>query len=224
MAKAATAEKIPARVSITPYLVVPEKGEPWLLGNRCPKCGATYLGKRLACSKCAYSGSFEEIKLSKKGKVYVFSVVYQSIPQIRAPYVSITVDLPEGVAVRGTLREIVPDPKNVPFDLEVEMFFESAGKDDNGSDVISYYFRPADPKKRVPRTPIMYSAAELAAMKAARKAAKSASPKAPAAKKARPAGKKPRAAKKAKPSKKKAAAKPKKKAAKKAKAKKARKK
>lgn len=171
MAKAgAVAEKIPARVPIVDYLAVPEKGEPWLLGNRCPRCGKTYLGKRIACSNCSYSGSFEEIKLSKQGKIYVFSVVYQSIPQIRTPYITCIVDLPEGVAVRGTLREMEPDPRLISFDMPVEMFFESAGVDDNGSQVISYYFHPAEKALRKKREPIMRPANERAEKKAAKKA------------------------------------------------------
>lgn len=158
----------PAKVPIIDYLVVPEKGEPWLLGNRCPRCGTTYLGKRMACSKCSYAGSFEEVQLSKKGKLYVFSVVYQSIPPIKTPYVTCVVDLPEGVAVRGALREVEPDPRAIEFDMEVEMFFESAGVNNEGSQVISFYFRPADKKKRKPRLPIMYTPEELKAKAAAR--------------------------------------------------------
>lgn len=187
---------------------MPEKGEPWLLGNRCPRCGTTYLGKRMACSKCSYSGSFEEVQLSKKGKLYVFSVVYQSIPPIKTPYVTCVVDLPEGVAVRGALREVEPDPGAIEFDMEVEMFFESAGVNDEGSQVISFYFRPADKKKRKPRLPIMYTPEELKAKAAAR--AGKAAPKA-----AKPASKKKAAQKATKKAPKKAAKKSAKKAVKK---------
>ena len=165
----AAERQAPARVGIVPHLVVPEQGEPWLLGSKCPKCGAMYLGRRMACSKCSHAGAFEEVRLSNKGKVYVYSVVHQSIPQLRSPYVTAIVDLPEGVAIRGTVREIEPDPKNLSFDMPVEIFFESAGRDDLGSDVVSYYFRPADPKARAPRKPVMYSPEEIAAFKAARK-------------------------------------------------------
>ncbi|MEW6775516.1 MAG: OB-fold domain-containing protein [Bdellovibrionota bacterium] len=190
MPATALAVKAPARVSIVPYLIVPEKGEPWLLGNRCPKCKAMYLGKRMACSKCSFAGTFEEIRLSNKGKVYVFSVVHQSIPGLRTPYVTAIADLPEGVSVRGSLREIDPNPAKISFDMPVEIFFESAGKDDNGSDVISYYFRPADPKVRSKRLPVMYTPQEIAAFKAA-KAAKGGKPAAVAAKAKKPAKSKP---------------------------------
>lgn len=212
MAKNDLAKAAPAKVPIIDYLVVPEKGEPWLLGNRCPRCGTTYLGKRMACSKCSYSGSFEEVQLSKKGKLYVFSVVYQSIPPIKTPYVTCVVDLPEGVAVRGALREVEPDPKAVEFDMEVEMFFESAGVNNEGSQVISFYFRPADKKKRKPRQPIMYTPEELKAKAAAR--AGKAAPR--ATKSAKPASKKKAAKKKAKKAVKKTAGKAAKKVAKKA--------
>lgn len=171
MAKSNLAEATPpAKVPIVDYLVLPEKGEPWLLGNRCPRCGTTFLGSRIACSNCSYSGSFEEVQLSKKGKLYVFSVVYQSLPQIKTPYVTCVVDLPEGVSVRGALREVEPDPAAIEFDMEVEMFFEAAGVNNEGSQVISFYFRPADKKKRVKRRPIMRSPEELKAMAAARAA------------------------------------------------------
>lgn len=211
MAKSnAAAVRPPAKVPIIDFLVVPEKGEPWLLGNRCPKCGTTYLGKRMACSKCSYAGSFEEVQLSKKGKLYVFSVVYQSLPQIKTPYVTCVVDLPEGVAVRGALREVAPDPTKIAFDMDVEMFFETAGVNDEGSQVVSFYFRPADKKLRVPRSAIMRSPEEMAALAAAYKAGKKGKGAAPVAKK--PASRK----KAAKPAKKKAAKKPAAKKAKKA--------
>lgn len=193
----------PAKVPIIDYLVVPERGEPWLLGNRCPRCGTTYLGKRMACSKCSYSGSFEEVQLSKKGKLYVFSVVYQSIPPIKTPYVTCVVDLPEGVSVRGALREVEPDPKAIEFDMEVEMFFESAGVNNEGSQVISFYFRPADKKKRKPRLPIMYTPEELKAKAAARVGKAAPKPAKPASKK-KAAKKTPKKAVKKKAAKKKA--------------------
>ena len=61
---------------------------------------------RVACSKCGASDKFNPITLSDKGNVYVFSVVHQSYPGIKTPYVTVIVDLPEGISVRANLTEV----------------------------------------------------------------------------------------------------------------------
>ncbi len=62
--------------------------QPHLVGIKCT-CGAIFLDlKRLACSKCGEVGKFSQIDLSTKGKVWVFSVIHQSFPGIKTPYVT----------------------------------------------------------------------------------------------------------------------------------------
>ncbi len=87
------------------------------------------------------------MKLSNNGKVYVFSVVHQSFPGIKTPYITAIVDMPEGVSVRANLLDVDPnDVQKEPqkyFDMPVEMTTYTAAKDREGHEVIAFAFKPA---------------------------------------------------------------------------------
>ncbi len=120
---------------------------PHLEGLKC-SCGAIFLDpKRVACSKCGASGSLKPVPLSNKGKVYVFSVVHQSFPGIKTPYVTAIVDLPEGVSVRSNLigvshEDLQKDPKK-GFDMPVELTTTVVAKDREGHDVVAFQYKPS---------------------------------------------------------------------------------
>jgi uncharacterized OB-fold protein len=129
---------------IIPFLRLAGDGEEGhLVGKKCGNCGALYLGKRVACSKCFATGPFTEVQLSDKGSVWVYSIVHQSAPGIPTPYVAAIVDLPEGVSVRCTLIDVEPDPAKIPFGMPVEMVTKKVREDKDGTDVIAFFFRPA---------------------------------------------------------------------------------
>jgi len=133
----------PGRRPIVPFLRLPEDGEPHLVGQRCPACGATYLGHRIACSKCGGRGPFAEVPLSRRGTVWVYSIVHQSFPGVPVPYVVGVVDLPEGVSVRCNLIDVEPTPEAIRFGMSVEMTTAVSQQDKQGNDVVAFYFRPA---------------------------------------------------------------------------------
>ena len=130
---------------IVPFLKLQPK--PHLVGTKC-SCGAIYLdAKRIACSKCGATGQFQQVPLSDKGKVYVFSVVHQSFPGIKTPYVTAIIDLPEGVSVRCGLSDVNPEqlqkePQKY-FNMPVEMTTSVVAKDREGHDVVAFSFRPS---------------------------------------------------------------------------------
>src|ERR1700688_5200930 len=122
--------------------------KPHLEGIKCDKCGAIYLDpKRVACSKCGESEKFSPVTLSDKGKVYVFSVVHQSFPGIKTPYITAIVDLPEGVSVRSNIIDVDPeDARKNPrqmFDMPVEMVTNVVAKDREGHEVVAFAFKPS---------------------------------------------------------------------------------
>jgi uncharacterized OB-fold protein len=130
--------------SIVPFLRLGDNGEkPCLIAKKCAACGAVYLGRRVACSKCSATGPFNEIRLSDKGSLWVYSIVYQSAPGIPTPYVAAIVDLPEGASVRCTLIDVEPNPDKLPFGMPVEMVTKKVREDKDGNDVIAFFFRPA---------------------------------------------------------------------------------
>ena len=133
----------PGRRPILPFHKLPEQGEPYLAGQKCAACGAVYLGRRVACSKCYATGPFTEIPLSRRGTLHVFAIVHQSMPGVPTPYVAAVVDLPEGVSVRATLKDVEPDPAQLRFDMPLEMFTGVSQQDRDGNDVIAFWFRPA---------------------------------------------------------------------------------
>ena len=131
---------------ILPILKLQPK--PHLVGSKCGSCGAIFLDlKRLACSKCGSAGPFQQVELSDKGKVWVFSVVHQSFPGIKTPYVTAIVDLPEGISIRSNLVDVDPDeveknPQKV-FGMPVELVVNKVSTDRQGNDVMAFQFRPS---------------------------------------------------------------------------------
>jgi uncharacterized protein len=129
---------------IVPFLRLGTDGEkPYLVGQKCAACGAVYIGSRLACAKCTATGPFNEIRLSDTGKLWVYTIVFQSVPGIKTPYVAGIVDLPEGVSVSCTVIDVEPDPRKIPFDMPLEMVTQKVREDKEGNDVIAFFFRPA---------------------------------------------------------------------------------
>jgi uncharacterized OB-fold protein len=131
---------------IVPFLKLQPK--PHLTGSKCGTCGSVFIDThRIACSKCGATEGFKTIELSDKGKVYVFSVVHQSFPGIKTPYITAIVDLPEGVSVRSNIVDVDPEdaqknPKQM-FDMPVEMVTNVVSKDREGHEVVAFAFKPS---------------------------------------------------------------------------------
>jgi uncharacterized OB-fold protein len=122
--------------------------KPHLVGSKCGSCGAIFLDvKRVACAKCGAAGTLQEIPLSDKGKVWVFSVIHQSFPGIKTPYVTAVVDLPEGVSVKSNLVDVDPEEleKNPQkaFGMPVELVVNQVATDRQGNPVMAFQFRPS---------------------------------------------------------------------------------
>jgi uncharacterized protein len=146
MAEQQTAQAETGPRAILPILKLQPK--PHLIGSKCASCGAIFLDvKRAACSKCGATGNLQQIQLSDKGKVWVFSVIHQSFPGIKTPYVTAVVDLPEGVSVKSNLVEVDPDDleKNPQkgFGLPVELVVNQVATDRQGNPVMAFQFRPS---------------------------------------------------------------------------------
>ena len=126
------------------YLKLPEDGDPYLEGHKCSNCDSMYLGERAVCSKCGSRDTIEAVKLSNKGKLYVYSIVYRSFPGIEVPYISAIVDLDGGGTVKGNLINVDPAPENIEFDMPVEVVYQDAlgRKDKDGNSYLSYFFLP----------------------------------------------------------------------------------
>jgi uncharacterized OB-fold protein len=129
---------------VVEYLKIPDSGEPYLEGYKCGNCNAVFLGVRSVCSKCGARDQMDTVTLANSGKLYSYSIVHRSFPGIDVPYVSAVVDLDDGVAIKGNLIDVEPDPAKIQFDMPVEVVFKDAlgRKDRDGNSYLSYFFKP----------------------------------------------------------------------------------
>ena len=135
---------LPKIKPIVPYLHLPEKSgeKAYLSGSKCPKCGTLYIGPRMACGKCYFTGDLPEVHLSDEGTLYTWTIVHQSQPDVQVPFIAAIVDLKDGVSVPTNIVVLEPDPKKIKFGMPVKMVTEKAYTNKEGQDVIRYAFRP----------------------------------------------------------------------------------
>jgi uncharacterized OB-fold protein len=132
-----------AKLPIVPFLKIPDGGDPYLEGQACSDCGAIFLGERIGCAKCGATGTMEAKRLSDRGELYVYSIVFRSFPGIDVPYVSAIVDLEGGGTVKGNLINVDFDPEKISMGMPVEVVYQTAPrKDSDGNEYLMYSFQP----------------------------------------------------------------------------------
>ncbi len=129
---------------ITSLLNIPESGDPFLEGLKCKSCGAISLKSRMACGKCGGRDTFEAFRLSNKGTLHSFSIIYRAFPGIEVPFVSAIADLDGGGTIKTNLIGIDPDPEKINLGMDVDVVYETASrKDAEGNEYLAYFLKPA---------------------------------------------------------------------------------
>jgi uncharacterized OB-fold protein len=73
-------------------------GRPVLVGSRCSVCERIHFPRKPICPDCGCR-DVDEVELSRHGRIYSFTTVYQGPTGFRTPYTVGYVDLPEGLRV-----------------------------------------------------------------------------------------------------------------------------
>jgi hypothetical protein len=88
----------------------------------------------------------QSIRLAERGELYVYSITYRSFPGVETPFVSAVVDLDGGGTLKGTLKNVEPDPEKIRMGMPVEVIYEIAPrKDRDGNEYLTYTFQPVSP-------------------------------------------------------------------------------
>jgi uncharacterized OB-fold protein len=121
---------------------------PALLASRCKACGIASFPAAGACMAC--SGQEVEIEeLPGRGTLWTWTV-QQFMPKTPyksnetaetfTPYGVGYLELAGGVRVEGRLTE--NDPAKLRIGMEMEVVFEPYRTEDNGDEVINFFFKP----------------------------------------------------------------------------------
>jgi len=117
-------------------------GEFVMIGRRCKFCGNISLLPKKVCSKCFVEGGIEELPLSKRGKIFSYTVQNIVLNGFDGPLPMAYIDLPEGLKVFSLLTECEPYEEKLKIGGEVEMTVKKVYKDREGKEVFSYMFKP----------------------------------------------------------------------------------
>ncbi|MBW2091915.1 MAG: OB-fold domain-containing protein [Deltaproteobacteria bacterium] len=113
--------------------------QPYLTASRCEECGTYFFPMRVVCLKCGKE-SLKEAPLSGRGKVYTYTIARQQLPGalVKVPYAVAIIAMEEGCQVHTVVTE---DWEHLDVDMDVEVYFEKVGEDEEGNDQLAYKFR-----------------------------------------------------------------------------------
>ncbi|MBB6427895.1 Zn-ribbon domain-containing OB-fold protein [Sphingopyxis sp. JAI128] len=132
-------------IAAVPYVIIDRDGDHHLVGSRCAKCGATLLGRRVACAACGANDSVTQVRLSDKGRIRTCTVVHRSYPGVPVPFIAAVIDIDGGGVVRGTLRGPIPSDPVAEVGRPVRICVEDTGQRDAlGRAFYSQVFRPLE--------------------------------------------------------------------------------
>lgn len=114
-----------------------EKGDA-LQGWKCRGCNRILPPLIEMCYQC-FSSDLESIPLSKKGRLFSYTIVHVPVKNFQPPYAIGWIELPEGITITSPIRGWQEKPLEIGMDMEfvVEKLWEE------GSDeIIGYKFQP----------------------------------------------------------------------------------
>jgi uncharacterized OB-fold protein len=122
-------------------------GSPRLIASQCADCGELFFPKKDngICTFCQ-SKNMAEIRLSKRGTIYSFTVVMLRPPVYykgEVPYAMGFVELPEGIRIQTLFTEW--EQTGLEVGREVEMVIETLHVDEDGLEFLTYKFKPLSP-------------------------------------------------------------------------------
>ncbi|HBX24186.1 MAG TPA: transcriptional regulator [Desulfotomaculum sp.] len=123
--------------------VLPEESrEGYLIGTRCSNCNTVTFPRWVVCPDCLRDDTMEEIPLSRKGKLYSFSVNRVAPEGFEAPYITGRVELPEKIRIFSVITGCEPVDDALQIGMDMELVFEPLRKDEKGNDLVGYKFKP----------------------------------------------------------------------------------
>ena len=138
------------QVSVNTFVLDIEGDTPQLLGGRCVDCGNVTFPRYAGCPRCAGS-NIEPTVLGTEGTLWAWTV--QGFPPKSPPYLGANepksfqpfgvgyVELPE-VIVEARLTE--SEPAKLKEGMAMKLTLEPLFKDEEGNDVVTYAFAPAE--------------------------------------------------------------------------------
>jgi len=121
---------------------------PALLASRCKNCGIASFPAAQSCMACSGQDVTVE-ELPGRGTLWTWTVQqfmpkspYHSneTPETFKPYGVGYLELPGGLRVEGRLTE--NDPKKLHIGMEMDVVFMPFRTEDNGDEVINFFFQP----------------------------------------------------------------------------------
>ena len=110
-----------------------------LIGSKCKSCGKVFFPKRTICPHCrrASLGKMEEYHLKQEGRIYSFSVVYETNNPLK-PYAVAMIETDDGVKITAQLVDVELD--KITIGMPVKAVLRKLGED-GPSGVIQYGFK-----------------------------------------------------------------------------------
>ena len=107
-----------------------------LVGNKCPKCGGAFFPKAEFCTKCL-NKELEEMVLSKRGKLYSYTITRVPVGKYPIPHAIGIITLPEKVRLTAPLIMGAEDFKvGAEMEMEITTLWSEMDRD-----VIGYKFK-----------------------------------------------------------------------------------
>jgi uncharacterized OB-fold protein len=115
--------------------------EPHLIGVKCKNCGELFFPERTRCTNC-FAEEMEQVALSKKGKIYTYTIVHHATPGYTGPtpYAVGAIELPEGIVILSPLAQF--NFEKLKIGMEVELAIEKLYENEKGDEIFSYKFGP----------------------------------------------------------------------------------
>ncbi len=125
--------------------------DPRLLGSKCVNCGVVMFPAQKSCPACC-GEDVEVIEMARRGKLWTWTI--QSFLPNRPPYNGPEtaedfkpfgvgyVELPGETRVEARIK--CDDVDSLRIGMDMELVVEKYIRDDNGNDVMAYFFKPVE--------------------------------------------------------------------------------